>query len=222
MVVDPELSPWLQDSYKNTEVLLSTDLLSQDIVNLFNEDKKTDEIARFAESFKQKYAEYDHIYYVSIFENIMRNRAFNRLMREAEMEFTMGIIDSDNIYLTGIKPGYTGCYECLEKHIISKFKGTFADYIQKIAMNNAHMVSSEADLHMLMGLIMKDMDNVLRYSASTLLGNVLHFYTPNFEYSFNANRRSCGCTACAKLNQVRFDEQNMRSVNILKEVSESA
>ncbi len=222
LVIDPEISLWAKEEYKNTKVLLSTDFLSAGTVILFNEDKKKKELGVITSEFKQKYAEYDHIYYIGVFENILRNRAFNRLMKEAEMEFTMGLVDTDNLYLAGIKPGYTGCYECLEKHIITKFQGTFDDYMQKMEMNNAHVTSNEADFHMLIGLILKDMDNIMRYNASTLLGNVLHFYTPNFEYSFNANRRSCGCTACAKINRVRFDEQNMRSINILKEVSESA
>ena len=51
-----------------------------------------------------------------------------------------------------------------------------------------------------------------------LTGAVLYYYFPNFEYSFDFNRRTILCNTCAGIHQVDFDEQNVASVNITKEL----
>lgn len=189
---------------------------NEDILNL-TENKSTVCLNALFEKYKNIFSEFNHIYYLEHFCNLSRLRAFNRLMNKLDIETTIGFLDNNNIYLTGVKPKYTGCYECLEKHIITKFTGTINDY-SKDYKHLSKPISDKSDICLLMGLVLKDMDNINKYSSSSLTGNVIHFYTPNFEYSFNVNRKNISCSVCSKLNNVLFEEQNIRSVNVIKEV----
>jgi len=182
-----------------------------------NECKDTIALHRINKKYQKIFESYDHIYYMDDFCNLSRLRGFNRLTHALNIEITIGFIDNDNVYLTGIKPNYTGCYECLEKHIISKFPGIVSDYKQDFGDINK-TVPDIGNVCILLGMIFKDMQNILKYKISSLIGNVVHMYTPNFEYVYNVNRKTSACAVCAQVNNVKFEEQNIRSVNIIKEV----
>ena len=147
-------------------------------------------------------------------------RAFNRVLFEIDKSSTFAFYDNENIYVTNIQPKTTGCYECLEKHISTKFPNTI-DYYSSISRKNESGKLSEAEIMILLGIIFKDIDNVNRYGNTSLEGQVIHFYLPNFEYSYNTNRRHVACKCCAGLNKVMFEEQNIKAINLIKEVVEN-
>ncbi len=194
------------------------DMFDKSDIALVTENKDIVKLNLICQKYKKDFEGYDHIYLIDEFYNTIRIRAFNRMMNILEIENTIGFLDNNNIYLTGIKPKYTGCYECLERHIITKFPNRMADYIREYKENKAEL-ENKSDICLLMGLVLKDMDNINSYGSSSLTGNVIHFYTPNFEYSFNANRRNCSCLVCAGVNNTIFEEQNIRSVNIIREAA---
>lgn len=70
-------------------------------------------------------------YYIDALENLTDLRAVNRLVCLLDMQAVIGCHDDDNVYFTRIMPGYTGCFECSERHIISKFPGVLTDYISE-------------------------------------------------------------------------------------------
>ncbi|MBU5487320.1 bacteriocin biosynthesis cyclodehydratase [Clostridium sp. MSJ-8] len=193
------------------------EMLSNEDIKTLTENKNVLKLNELYDKFSSKLKNYDHIYYLNQFCNLVTNRAFNRIINKLDIEYTIGIFDNDNIYLTGIKPNYTGCYECLEKHIISKFSGTIKQYEDQYN-NSLEAISDNADISLVIGMVLKDMSNINKYGASSLTGNVIHFYTPNFEYSYNVNRKNSSCSVCATVNNVKFEEQNIRSVNVIKEV----
>ncbi len=201
---------------ESVNIKVIDELIDKDDVVTLTENKNALKLNELYSKYKYSFKEFNHVYYVDQFYNLVRIRAFNRLMNKLEIENTIGILDNENIYLTGIKPNYTGCYECLEKHIISKFPGTMNNYLNNYK-NSYDVVSDNADISILMGMILKDMNNINKYGNSSLTGNVIHFYTPNFEYSYNVNRKSTSCSVCAKINNVKFEEQNIRSINAIKE-----
>lgn len=192
-------------------------LLSYDDLNILIEDKSPLQLKSILNSKEDMLRDYDYIYYIENLVNISYLRGFNKLMRLLKKENAIGIIDNDHIFLTGIRHGYTGCYQCLENHVISKFDGNLDNYLENFKINGDYFIEN-TELCLLLSIIMKDIENVGIYGATTLLGNVLHFYLPNFEYSFNVNLRSTACSECAGFNNVLFEEQNVRSINILKEI----
>lgn len=202
---------------KFIEIKTTSDFFDEEDIKVLSENKNALILDTMNNKYRSILRGYDHIYYLEQFCNLVRNRAVNRLLNSLEVEYTMGIFDNENIYLTGIKPNYTGCYECLEKHIISKFDGTVKEYNDKYD-KSVDAVSNRSDITLLMGMVLKDMNNINKYGASSLTGNVVQFYTSNFEYSFNVNRKSTSCSVCAKINNVKFEEQNIRSINAIKEV----
>ncbi len=192
-------------------------LLSQDELNIIIEDKSPLKFNKVIRNKKDILKDYDYIYYIENLANISYLRGFNKLMKSLKKENTIGIIDNEHIFLTGIKHGYTGCYQCLENHIISKFDGDIKSYFKDFKIGKDYF-DQNIELHLLLSLIMKDMKNIAIYGATTLLGNVLHFYLSNFEYSFDMNLRSTSCSECAGFHNILFEEQNIRSTNIIKEL----
>lgn len=202
---------------KKTKVATIENFFELEDIKIINEDKNIIKLNSIYDKYKEKLLKYNHIYYIDDFCYLTRLRSFNKLMNILDIESTIGFIDNSNIYLTGIKPRYTGCYECLEKHIITKFTGSMDMYEEHYDYLNNHN-ENIGDIVILTGLIMKDMENIIKYGSSSLTGNVIHIHTPNFEYSFNINRKNSSCSVCAKLNNVMFEEQNIRSINVIKEV----
>ena len=191
------------------------DVISVEEQKDIREEKDFIKIEKIKDKIREKVKDYDHFYVIDDFCNLTSLRAVNKLANMLDIESTIGFIDNDNIYMTAIKPKYTGCYECLENHILSKFPGVMADYERKFTADSGSCC--EGNLLILLGWIFKDIENIEKYGMSSLTGNVIHMYTPNFEYTYSANMKSSACSVCAGLNHVRFEEQNIRSVNVIEE-----
>lgn len=215
-----DILKWISED--NIKVMNIDDFILHDDQLTICEDKNMKKLNQIKEDIKKKIEGYTHIYIVNEFSNITQLRALNRIFNLLNYEVTFGFIDNDNTYLTSIKPHYTGCYECLENHILSKFSGKVIDYETKyIKPETLGGSILNPNLLILMGFILKDMENIRKYRMSSLTGNIIHFYSPNFEYSYSVNLKNTACSVCAGLNRIRFEEQNIRSINVIKEVLEN-
>ena len=157
--------------------------------------------------------EFDRIYYVNDFSNFTRNRAFSRIMFNIEKDYVMGLYDNDNIFMFGVQNSITGCYECLERSILTKFSGRIEDYEQD---QNEQYFIDKYSLSIIVGFLGNDILSVDLFGLSYLTGNVLHIFVPNYEFSFDANRRSPFCPNCAGINNLLLEEENIRAINILQ------
>lgn len=213
LVITPLALPsWFSEKYR---VLALSQLLSRKEEIEVREDKSPYSLQRLHGRVREKLKKYGKIYVIDEFKNFTSLRSINKLLFDLNKEFAVGFIDNENVYLTGIKPKYTGCYMCLEQHILSKFQGRTEDYYA------GYEDSKDCEgLPFLLALIDQDIKNVSKFSMSELTGNVIHMYTPNFEYSFGLNMRSSSCPTCCKINNLRFKEQNIKSVDILKAYGE--
>ncbi|GHU35516.1 hypothetical protein FACS1894193_08630 [Bacilli bacterium] len=196
-----------------TEVWRFSSFLSDKEVEILTQDKNILAISEVLENKKNTIENFDHIYLIANMASISSLRAFNRLMQLTEKINTMAFVDNENVYMTGIEHGETGCYECLEQQILTHFDGFVEDYLE-----NASNEVSGSELLFVSSLLRKEIDNLTVYGQSSLLGNMIHFSFNNYEYSFETNRIQSCCTTCATFNHILFEEQNMRSINILKEV----
>ena len=167
--------------------------------------------------FEKYIHNYSHVYYLGLFVNLFRLRLINKILFDFDTEYTIGFIDEGNVYLTGIKPRYSGCYSCLEKKIISHFPGKAEDYVYDSSTVNPANLNKiyGAQVLFLASLVQADQHNISIYGSSSLTGNVVHFYLPNFEYTLESNRRDAACKVCSGINNARFEEQNARSVNLM-------
>lgn len=221
VVANNDICEFIENNY-NSEIDLCNieDVLSRKEILTLNEDKNQTDIIKTIEKAREKLGSYECVYVIDAFKNVTTLRAFNRVLFEIDKSSTFAFYDNENIYVTNIQPKTTGCYECLEKHISTKFPNTI-DYYSSISRKNESGKLSEAEIMILLGIIFKDIDNVNRYGNTSLEGQVIHFYLPNFEYSYNTNRRHVACKCCAGLNKVMFEEQNIKAINLIKEVVEN-
>lgn len=161
--------------------------------------------------YKNTFKHYDYIYYLASLNSLYKIRAINKLMLMIQKPFFLGLADNENIFITGINPKITGCFECFEKKILAKLE------FRELHVTNQHGSISNSELLMIASILQKNIEQTEVNGISMLMGNVLYFYLPNFEYSFDFNRRTILCNTCAGLNEIHFEEQNVRSINILKE-----
>jgi len=80
---------------------------------------------------------------------------------------------------------------------------------------------SNAELLFALSIIKKEIENINLYGYSSLTGQLIHFNMNNYEYSFNTNRIQSACPSCATVNNILFEEQNIRSLNVLKELMDN-
>ena len=202
------LPSWFKDKY---QILPLEKLLTAQEEKIVREDKSPRFLKILQGKTEKLLESYGRIYVIDEFRHFTSLRAINELLFDLDKEFVVGFLDNENIYLTGVRPKSTGCYMCLEQHILSKFSGYAEDYYDEAIGTADH-----ASLAFLLALVDQDVSNVSKFSMSELTGNVIHMYTPNFEYSFGLNMKSSSCPVCCKINNLKFEEQNIRASAILK------
>ncbi|MBR4399911.1 MAG: hypothetical protein IKT06_03165 [Aeriscardovia sp.] len=212
IVTQIDLPEWFKDKYP---VLQLGELLTTEEERLIREDKSPQAIKTIQEKTQKALEGHRRVYFIDEFKHFTSLRAINKLLFDLDKEFAVGFLDNENIYLTGIRPKYTGCYMCLEQHILSKFAGRIEDYYDEEMKETDY-----ESLAFLLALIDQDAGNVSKFAMSELTGNVIHMYTPTFEYSFGLNMKSSSCPVCCKINNLKFKEQNIRASVILKSYGE--
>ncbi|ECJ9746447.1 bacteriocin biosynthesis cyclodehydratase [Listeria monocytogenes] len=198
------------------EILSSSKFLFKKDIRLLTENKDILQLTKLVDKKKEFFKNYNYIYLITNISNISLLRGFNKLMKETNSVNTIAFFDNENVFVTCIEHGETGCYECLEQQILTHFDGFVADYLVQ-SDNNVSM----AEVLFVLSIIKKEIENTSIYGQSSLLGNLLHFNFNNYEYTFNTNRIQSCCSTCATFNNILFEEQNIRSVNILKELMSS-
>ncbi|ECB9834706.1 bacteriocin biosynthesis cyclodehydratase [Listeria monocytogenes] len=201
---------------QQSKVISASEFLTSKEIDLLNEDKNILKLSTLIEQKKSILKEFEHIYLLTRMLNLSLLRGFNKLMKLTETINTIAFFDNENVFITCIEHGETGCYECLEQQLMSHFEGVADSYIEQIDMD-----VSSSELLFALSIAKKEFDNINIYGQSSLLGNIIHFNMNNYEYSFNTNRIQSCCSNCATFNNTLFEEQNIRSVNVLKELMAS-
>ncbi|RHW45413.1 bacteriocin biosynthesis cyclodehydratase [Bombilactobacillus bombi] len=207
--------------YKNflsndAEIIKMNDVLTLDEAKLINEDKDPLKIEKLKQKKQEFFASYSWVYLIDSMYYLTRIRALNRLMKMLKKISTFAISDNDNLYFLAIKHGKTGCFECLENEIMTKFSGMMSDY-NEIEENNEFSESLSMK-SLILSLVSKEIQSINTYRQSVLMGNYIHFYLPTYEYEFNTNRISTACKVCSTINNIKFQEQNLRSINVLRKL----
>ncbi|MBC1743465.1 bacteriocin biosynthesis cyclodehydratase [Listeria welshimeri] len=199
--------------HEEAEIISSSDFLLSKDIRLLTENKDILQLTKLADEKKEAFKNYNHIYLITSILNISLLRGFNKLMQLTNNINTIAFFDNENVFISCIEHGETGCYECLEQQLLTHFDGSVADYLVH-SENNV----STAELFFALSLIKKEIENISIYGQSSLLGNLIHFNFNNYEYAFNTNRIQSCCSTCATFNNILFEEQNIRSINVLKEL----
>ena len=209
-------SPYLMsfgEMFKKVKIKDLDSFLTYEDSKKIVENKDVVGITNIIDKIKIELKEFDRIYYVNDFSNFTRNRAFSRIMFNIEKDYVMGLYDNDNIFMFGVQNSITGCYECLERSILTKFSGRIEDYEQD---QNEQYFIDKYSLSIIVGFLGNDILSVDLFGLSYLTGNVLHIFVPNYEFSFDANRRSPFCPNCAGINNLLLEEEKIRAINILQ------
>ncbi|EOL43457.1 SagC family bacteriocin biosynthesis cyclodehydratase [Enterococcus caccae] len=217
IVVEDELIEAIK-AYLNVEnkIVPASEFLSFKELELLTEDKDILKLSALSEQKKQMLANFGQIYLITKMSNLSLLRGFNKLMNQTKTINTIAFFDNENVFITCIEHGETGCYECLEQQLMTHFEGCAEDYMEQTEVS-----VSIAEILFALSIVRKEIDNVSVYGQSSLLGNIVHFNMNNYEFSFNTNRIQSCCTTCSTFNNILFEEQNIRSINVLKELMTS-
>lgn len=215
VIVEDKLFLFINEFFKEqASVKKLSDIISTEELNTLIEDKDVLKLAQILNAKSELLSNYGHIYLITNLVNLSLLRGFNKLMSSLGKINTIAFFDNANIFITCIEHKQTGCYECLENQILSNFDGYISDY-SNIIEND----TSNNEIFFVLSIIKKEIENAFIYGQSSLIGNVIHFNFDNYEYSFNTNRIQSCCTTCSTFNNILFEEQNIRSINILKELA---
>lgn len=196
-----------------SKIISISEFLTSKEIDLLNEDKNILKLSSIIEQKKLILKDFEHVYLLTKMINLSLLRGFNKLMKLTEMINTIAFFDNENVFITCIDHGETGCYECLEHQIMSHFEGFADSYVEQRDID-----ISTSELLFALSIVKKEINNINTYGQSSLLGNCVHFNINNYEYSFNTNRIQSCCSNCATFNNMLFEEQNIRSVNVLREL----
>lgn len=200
------------------EIYEFNEVLERHEIEILNNQKNNLSINEVVKKQQSKFADMN-VFVILSYANQPFIKAFNFLTNLLDMAYTLAFYDNENVFFTNIHHGETGCYECLERQLISKFPSTIENYFVPDAQNQG-MYNLKLYSYIL-SIMINEINNIEIYGDSTLIGNVLHFYLPTYEYNFNFNKRQSTCSTCSTINNVLFKEQNMKSANILKRVLEN-
>lgn len=217
IIIEPSAFNFIKKYLETDNELKKTnDFLSDSEIDILLNQRDTLSMNKIATNFYDEFNQYN-LYVILPYSEIRLIRAINTLTYLTKLPYTLIFFDNDNIFATNIKHGETGCYECLEKSFVSKFPNNMFYY------ENSYPESSFSHFDISMyGIIISILNNEIKntklFGDTTLMGNIMHFYLPTYEYDFNFNKRQSCCTTCATINHILFEEQNMRSVEIMKEI----
>lgn len=217
IILNENATSFIQQGIGNiTDYAIPEDIISESNVKTLNINNSPISINSILTNVKNK-LENKHIYLVLPYSQRSYITAFNLLSKKLGIEYTLAFFDNENLFFTHIKHGSTGCFECLELQFISNFSGTISDYTKNIS-NTTESNFSVKMYGFILSILQNEIESVNLFKESTLNGNVLHFYLPTYEYDFDLNKRQTGCKICSTINNMDFNEQNIKSVNILKEL----
>src|SRR5699024_3398962 len=219
IITDKEAKVFLKDHLDRIdEIYEFNEVIEKHESEFLNNQKNNLSISEVVKKKQSKFKDMN-VFVILSYANQPFIKAFNFLTNLLDMTYTLASYDNENVFFTNINHGETGCYECLERQLISKFPGAIENYfvpdVQNQGIYNLKLYSY------ILSIVINEINNIEIYGDSTLIGNVLHFYLPTYEYNFNFNKRQSTCSTCSTINNVLFKEQNMRSANILKRVLEN-
>lgn len=152
---------------------------------------------------------------VSSFLHLNRLRALNRILRNSRLSYLAAVVDTSNVYVFGVQPS-SGCFECLETKIMSRFPGMSEDYLNGDILDVAAAI--ETELQLAIALLSVEISGLKRYRGASVDGLVMHANARTLDFVKSVLLRTALCSACGKINNARFEERNIRAMNFLSKV----
>lgn len=156
------------------EIYEFNEVLERHEIEILNNQKNNLSINEVVKKQQSKFADMN-VFVILSYANQPFIKAFNFLTNLLDMTYTLAFYDNENVFFTNIHHGETGCYECLERQLISKFPGTIENYFVPDAQNQ-DMYNLKLYSYIL-SIMINEINNIEIYGDSTLIGNVLHFYS---------------------------------------------
>lgn len=199
---------------KQVDIKLIKNFIIYDEIKSLNENKDFIKNNLILKSKEKILSDYSDIYVIDSGYHINRINAMNKIGSMLEKSMSFFIYDNQNIYITKVQYKITGCFQCLEQEIDTKLKGKISTY-EDIKQNKDFSLEANA---FILSILTTELKNLILYKKSTLTGNYIHFYIPTYEYEYNINRIQTTCPICSTVANLKTFEQNIKTVNLLKEL----
>ncbi|MBF2663444.1 bacteriocin biosynthesis cyclodehydratase, partial [Listeria seeligeri] len=111
------------------DIISSSEFFLVKELQLLVENKDILKITKLAKEKEEILKDFNHVYLVSNISNISLLRGFNKLMQLINQVNTIAFFDNENVFISCIEHGETGCYECLEQQLLTHFEGLASDYL---------------------------------------------------------------------------------------------
>lgn len=151
-------------------------------------------------------------YLVAMFssENIDLLYAINECCVLLNLPYRFFLYDGINIFTGGVEPNFSGCFECFCKQLKAG---------KSIIINNDLINHNSAINENIINSMISCLEtDLLFYKTDSLVGMVTHLNIRTFKTETTSCRRTILCSTCASKNNTTFQEQNYRSLNVIKEI----
>ncbi len=147
-------------------------------------------------------------------------RALNRLLDDQSVPWVSAFVDGPFITMLGLKPPYTGCFECFEQRSLSRLEDHVA-YHQFVGAPVPQTGPQDTDApmtHLLTSLAVTEGYLHVALGTSRMMGRALGIHLPTLEIQVQDLLRMPNCPCCGRVSRQRLREINFHSRAVVDRV----
>ena len=151
---------------------------------------------------------------------ILRN--LNRTMERLERPFILGFMDGPFLSILGMRPPYTGCFECFELRSLSRLEDHIIYHEFARVLTPAVSHGTSAVMALITNLVVTEGFLEISVGASRFSGRVLNIFLPTLEIQVQDLLRMPGCPACGHITKQKLREINYNSRVVVDRLAKEA
>lgn len=189
--------------------------------DLFNKDEADVLITRIDaleykksyNKFEQKLKEYRCVMVVGGLCYLSKLLMLNHIISNGCIPSIFFTYDISSCYIVGVNSKIgTGCFECFTTNLLSKKEIVDVKY-------QSNVLEKDFGVNYFINSVLNtEVQNIKVFQESILYGNVITYIPGLYQYTFDFNRRTVQCENCTEYFYNSFEEQNIASINVIKEI----
>jgi thiazole/oxazole-forming peptide maturase SagC family component len=150
---------------------------------------------------------------------VLRN--LNRLLDEQAVPWVCAFVDGPFVSVVGLKPPYTGCFECFEQRSLARLEDHVAYHeFARTSIGTPSPQDTDAPMmHLLTSLAVIEGYLHAALGSARISGRALSIHLPTFEIQSQDLLRMPHCPACGRVSRQRLQEINFNSRAVVDRIA---
>ncbi|MDU7005648.1 hypothetical protein [Clostridium sp.] len=201
------------ENKEGVDLVNYSDMFSEEESDILISKTDTIEFQKVYFEAERKLKEYECVMIVGGMCYLNKLLMLNYIITKTYIPSIFFTYDLYSCYVLGVNSKIgTGCFECFTNNLLSKKNILDSKY----QSNNQEMdLGVECFLN---GVINTEIKNIKVFKESIIYGNVITYIPGLYQYTFDFSRRTVQCDNCINDFYNSFEEQNIASMNVIKEI----